>query len=116
LFLIVALLGLLTALELSRLRLAWFESVRSMNCMKDYLIKNCPTLSECLPWRTDTIPKPFKPWSVGFMKALQVSILLGVSIGGAVTFMMLLFGNDGVNWCVGIFSAGFATILYMVLL
>jgi hypothetical protein len=115
LFIVVAFLGLLTTLELSRLRLAWLESVRSMNSMKDYLIRNHPTLNECFPWRTETVPKPFKPWSVGFMKALQVSILSGVSIGAAVTFTMLSFGNVTVNWCVSIFSAGFATILYMIL-
>lgn len=115
LFSIVAFLGLLTTLELSRLRLAWLDSVRSMNRMKDYLIKNHPALAECFPWRTNSIPKPFKPWSVGFMKALQVSILSGISIGAVVTFIMLSFGSVNVNWCVSIFSAGLATILYMIL-
>jgi len=115
LFIIVALLGLLTILELSRLRLAWVDSVRSMNSMKDYLIENHPTLIKCFPWRTDTIPKTFKPWSVGFMKALQVSILSGVSIGATVTFTMFSFGQVDVNWFVSIFSAGLSTTLYMIL-
>ncbi len=115
LFIVVAFLGLLTTLELGRLRLAWMESVQSMNSMKDYLINKHPALAECFPWRTNTIPKSFKPWSVGFMKALQVSLLSGVSISAAITFMMFSSGNVDVNWYLNIFVAGFATILYMVL-
>lgn len=115
LFIVVAFLGMLTTLELSRLRLAWLASVKSMNIMKDYLIKNCPSLAECFPWRTETIPKPFKPWSVGFMKALQVSILSGFSISAATIFIKFSSGGSEVNWAINILIAGFAAILYLVL-
>jgi hypothetical protein len=115
LFIVVAFLGVLTTLELSRLRLAWLESVRSMNCMKDFLINKHPALNGCFPWRTDTIPKSFKPWSVGFMKALQVSLMSGVSIGAALIFMRFASGIVEVHWYLSIFVAGLATFLYMLL-
>ena len=115
LFIVVAFLGMLTTLELSRLRLAWLASIKSMNEMKDYLIKNRPALEQCFPWRTETIPEPFKPWSVGFMKALQVSILSGFSISAATIFIRFSSGISEVNWVFNIFVAGFAAILYLVL-
>ncbi len=115
LFIVVAFLGLLTTLELSRLRLAWTDSVRAMNCMKDFLINKHPALDACLPWRTKTIPKPFKLWSVGFMKALQVSLISGVSMGATLTFLRFSSGIVDVNWYLNVLVAIFTTFLYMFL-
>ncbi|MBT3339262.1 MAG: hypothetical protein HN391_15235, partial [Anaerolineae bacterium] len=39
LFLFLTYFGLLTLYQLIRLRLAWFESIRAMNQIKDFLIK-----------------------------------------------------------------------------
>ena len=116
LFLIIAFWGALTVLELARLRLAWLESVRSMNCMKDYLVNRCSILDDCFRWRTNTIPKPFKLRSIGFLKALEVSVLSSISLGAAVSFIVLSFGSDNVVWWLSLLVAGVSAFLNLIVL
>jgi hypothetical protein len=112
-FVIVAFLGVLTVLELSRLRLAWLESARAMNQMKDYLIQNIPQLSDCFRWKTTTIPEAFKPWSVGFLKALQVSALSGIALGSTCAFVCLSSLKASIPWLSSTLVALFTTFFYM---
>jgi|GEM_PF-922792 len=110
---VVAVLGMLTVLHLARLRTAWLESVRAMNSMKDALMRECPALADCFCWQTATIPSPFKAWSVGFLLALEVSILSGVVIGAAVFAGATASGVEiSIAWVMGI--ALLSVFIYML--
>jgi hypothetical protein len=105
LFVVLVAESVLTLLQLVRLREAWFESVRAMNEIKAYYQARLPglRLETALRWRSDTEPKRYKPWSVGFLLALQVALLGGVSAGAAVIFLglaraMWLWGWAGVTF------------------
>jgi hypothetical protein len=91
-FLALALFGLSTLLQLVRLRQAWRESILAMTRIKDYYIKKAgtPDLAGAFLWRESTIPPHYKPWSIGFLMALQVALLGGVSLGAAVYFLGLV--------------------------
>ena len=98
LFTVVALWGALTILQLSRLRQAWLESVRAMNTMKDALIQQAPEMQDYFRWRTATIPKAYKPWSVGFLLALQVAMVSGIALGAASALFLLMAGVSNLTW------------------
>ena len=59
LFLFLALMGILTLLQLARLRRAWYESITAMNQIKDFYIQRNPgfDLEKAFAWRTATIPQ-----------------------------------------------------------
>lgn len=90
LFVALALMGLVTVLELARLRSAWFESVKAMNAIKEYYIARHPDLAEAIQWRSqaDVLPRRLKPTSVGFLMALQVAFLGGAALGVGVFFLV----------------------------
>lgn len=94
LFTVVAAWGALTILQLARLRQAWLESVRAMNTIKDAVITKSPELQAFFRWRTGTIPRAYKPWSVGFLLALQVALVSGIASGAACALSFLLAGED----------------------
>jgi hypothetical protein len=85
LFIVLAVMGLLTVLQLARLRLAWYESVQALNQIKDYYIEHNNDLEKAFSWRSVTAKK-FKWKSVGFMLVVQVSILGGAALGAAIFF------------------------------
>ncbi|MBT7072874.1 MAG: hypothetical protein HN975_18525, partial [Anaerolineae bacterium] len=85
LFLFLTYFGLLTLYQLIRLRLAWFESIRAMNQIKDFLIKENKELKKIFRWTNKNSPETFKRNSVAYFLALQVATL------GAVTFGALSF-------------------------
>jgi len=85
LFLFLSLFGLLTIEQLIRLRLAWFESAKAMNQVKDYLIQDNPNLTNAFRWTKDTLPQSYKPKSISYYLALQVAMI------GSVTFSAMLF-------------------------
>ena len=98
LFTVVALWGALTILQLSRLRQAWLESVRAMNTMEDARIQQAPEMQDYFRWRTATIPKAYKPWSVGFLLALQVAMVSGIALGAASALFLLMAGVSNLPW------------------
>jgi hypothetical protein len=93
LFVLLSAIGVLTLLQLIRLRGAWFESARAMGQIKEYYIKHFPeaNLEEAFRWRSGTLPEPFKPWSLHFFQSLQVELLVGLMVGAAIFF----FGQAG---------------------
>lgn len=109
LFLILALFGLLTVLQLARLRQSWYESVRAMNQIKEYYLQHTPELSGAFAWRSATLPNRYKPWSVGFMLALQVAALGAGALAAAVVFAGASF-RFSVN-----LPAGIAFVVYFIL-
>jgi hypothetical protein len=88
LFLALALMGLVTVLELARLRAAWFESVEAMNSIKEYYIARHPELADAIKWRStsDAMPRRLKLTSVGFLMAIQVAVLGSAALGAGVFF------------------------------
>ena len=107
-FALLAALGLITILQLVRLRQAWLESVRAMNQIKAQLIAGDPALAAYFRWTNATIPSPFKLRSFGFLQALSVALLSGLAVGAAVAFGGLAWGAGLVPWGLSLVAAGLA--------
>ena len=92
LFLILSLTGLLTLLQLIRLRQAWFESIAAMNQIKEYYRMHFPALKleQALRWNKSNPPPLHKPWSISYFLALQVAVMGGASLGASVYYFGLL--------------------------
>ncbi len=97
-FTLLAVLGLITIVQLVRLRQAWLESARAMNQIKERLIADDPALAAYFRWRNDTLPAAFKWRSFGFLQALSVALLSGLAVGAAVAFAGLARGAAVVSW------------------
>lgn len=107
-FLLLAVLGLITTLQLVRLRQAWLESVRAMNQIKERLIADDPSLADYFRWTNATLPAAFKWRSFGFLQAISVGLLSGLAVGAAVAFGALGRGAVVVPWAVSLVAAGAA--------
>lgn len=106
LFVVLFLASILTLLQLVRLREAWFDSVRAMNAIKKYYQDRLPELSKAFAWQVETMPAKYKPWSVGYLLALQVAVLGGASVGVAVVFLGLTQGAWAWGWAVAMALMG----------
>jgi hypothetical protein len=96
LFLALALMGLVTILQLARLRMAWFESVQTMNAIKEYYILEHPDLAMAIKWRSDseTMPAKLKLNSVSFLLVLQVAFLGAAALGAAIFFVVRVVSDN----------------------
>lgn len=114
-FILLAVLGFITILQLVRLRQAWLESARAMNQIKARLVADDPALAGYFRWTNETLPPPFKLKSFGFLQALEVALLSGLALGAAVAFGALAGGAAAVPWLVSIIVGliGAATILVL---
>ncbi len=99
---LLAVLGLITVIQLVRLRQAWLESVRAMNQIKERLIADDLELADYFRWRVETIPPAFKWRSFGFLQALAVGLLSGLAGGAAVAFGALARGAVIVPWATSV--------------
>ena len=95
LFTLVSSIGILTLLQLVRLRQAWLDSALAMNQIKDFYIQNIRNvnLEGAFRWKAATLPKKYKLWSISFLLALQVALLGGVMLGSAVICIGLGFNK-----------------------
>ena len=105
-FALLAGLGLITILQLVRLRQAWLESVRAMNQIKDRLMADDPALAAYFRWTTATLPSPFKLHSFGFLQAVSVGLLSGLAVGAAIAFAALAGGQAVVPWAISLLIGG----------
>lgn len=105
-FSLLAVLGLITVIQLVRLRQAWLESVRAMNQIKERLIADDPKLADYFRWRVATIPPAFKWRSFGFLQAVSVALLSGLAAGAAGAFGALARGAAVVPWLLSLLIAG----------
>ena len=112
---LLSVLGLITILQLVRLRQAWLESVRAMNQIKERLIADDPSLADYFRWRNSNIPAAFKARSFGFLQAVSVALLSGLALGAAVAFGALAGGASVVPWGWSLLSAATASALILVL-
>ncbi|MCA9866123.1 MAG: hypothetical protein KIS95_01490 [Anaerolineae bacterium] len=107
-FSLLAVLGLITTVQLVRLRQAWLESARAMNQIKERLIADDPSLAAYFRWRNETLPAAFKWRSFGFLQAVSVALLSGLAVGAAVAFAGLSEGVADVPWQYSLPAAGLA--------
>lgn len=91
LFVVLAVASTLTLLQLARLRQAWFDSLCAMNQLKAFYVARFPNLQleDAFAWSSTTLPARFKPWSLGFLLAIQTAVLGAMSLGAATVFIGL---------------------------
>src|SRR3990172_10009264 len=82
--------GLITIMQLVRLRQAWRESIFAMNQIKETAQKKHPELDDYFRWKTTNMPPAFKPKSIGFLQAIMVAVLGGLAIGSSLGFYQLV--------------------------
>ncbi len=116
LFILLTLLGMSTVLQLAQLRSAWHESMRAMNQLKDFAMKQNPELAEAFRWKTSTIPRKYKRSSVSYYQALEVSLIGGLTFGAAMFFLQQAFLPVSVaTWLVCILLGALAVYVQMTL-
>lgn len=95
LFFLISLMGILTLLQLARLRAAWHESIQAMNQVKEFYIQHTPNLplAQAFRWRAGSIPQKAKANSISFLLTLEVALLSALSFGAAVVFLTIALGN-----------------------
>lgn len=98
LFLFLAVLAVMTILQLVRLRKSWYESILAMNQIKDFYARNVQRLSlaEAFRWQTTTVPRMNKPGSLSFYLTFEVGLFGAAAFGAAYFFT--LFGFGWVSW------------------
>ncbi len=120
LFIVLALLGLLTIIQLARLRMAWLESVRALNQIKEYYCSRMEVikLSRAFRFTDKAMPKAFKVNSVAFIMIVEVAVLAGFAAGAAVLFGLQIIGQQSWLWpiVVGVSFAALQLVLYRLLL
>jgi len=95
LFLIISIMGLLTLLQLARLRAAWHESILAMNQIKEFYVRhtlNYP-LDQAFRWRTSSVPKKEKTNSISFLLVLEVTLLGALSFAVGIVFLTDVLGT-----------------------
>ncbi len=94
LFLFLAVLAVLTILQLVRLRRAWYESILAMNQIKDFYARNVTRLNlvDAFRWQINSMPKMNKPNSLSFYLAIEVGLFGAAAFGAAYFFTLLGFG------------------------
>jgi hypothetical protein len=112
LFAILSFNAALTLLQLVRLRQAWYESVQALNQLKSYYVERLDDLplNDAFRWGQTTMPAKFKPWSVSFLLAIQVTILGGAAAGATLVFGVYAVRSNPNNWLWAL--AGFVGLLY----
>ena len=111
LFLILASMGLLTVLQLARLRMAWYESVQALNQIKEYYIAQNNEITAAFAWR-GTSAKKFKTNSVGFMLVIQVALLGGAALGTAAFFTIRAIQSE--SWFIPCLLVGLVFFLWQL--
>lgn len=84
LFGVLGVLGALTLIKLIRLRMAWYDSVRAMNAIKEYYLERFPTLESAIIWRSKSIPALGKAWTITFVLSLMVILLDSTAFAAAM--------------------------------
>jgi len=79
-FIIIAIIGSLSIIQLIKLRLAWESSVKVMNAIKQYYIAHSPQIDSVFHWRADTIPKRTGIFNITFMMSFTLMIVNSISL------------------------------------
>lgn len=100
---LVGIAGFFVVFQLIRLRQAWYDSVLTMNRIKDFYLEKFPALDKAFRWRTHTIPPLGKLATITFNLAILVMIIDSAAIGIAVFFLNLRLANS--EYLVPVFAA-----------
>lgn len=112
-FFVIFLFGIVTLVQLARIRVAWVDSVKTMNKIKDFYIDEFPKLEKAFRWRTNTIPRANKTWTVAFMTAFNTIVLNSISL----TALLLFLGTSlGIAILLAILTTIIQTYLWFKLL
>lgn len=104
LFVLLTLLGASTAMQLGRLRGAWYEAMLAMNHIKDFAMSRRPELTEAFLWKTSTLPAKYKTSSISYYQAVQVALISGLVFGAATFFFQEAFFPITLwNWVISVF-------------
>ncbi len=103
-FALLGIVGFFILFQLIRLRQAWYDSVLTMNRIKDFYVERFPELANAFRWRTQTIPAPGKLGTITFNLALLVAIIDSVAMGVAVSFTNLRLANN--EYAFALFAGG----------
>ncbi|MBT3315428.1 MAG: hypothetical protein HN390_12545 [Anaerolineae bacterium] len=93
LFLFLSAFGLLTLLQLARLRKAWFSSTSAMNHIKEFISKRNNGFEKAFLWNNESLPDLYKKESVAYLMALQVSMLGAITFGAMIFYASLAFNQ-----------------------
>ena len=116
LFLLLTFLGTSTVMQLAQLRSAWYESMKAMNQIKDFAMKQSPELTAAFRWRTETLPPKYKMGSVSFYQTLEVAIIGGLMFGTAIFFFQQAFFKINViTWVICLLCVVLATFAQMAI-
>ena len=115
LFFVLTLLGSLTVSQLARLRVAWYESAKAMNQIKEYVISKDKDLAKAFRWRSTTMPPLYKTSSISYHQTLEVALLSGLTFGAAIYFFQIGINYNCAtcNWAYTISSAIFALLFQL---
>ncbi|MCB0100812.1 MAG: hypothetical protein H6635_10445 [Anaerolineales bacterium] len=105
LFLVLTLMGALTLSQLARLRHAWLESVKAMNKIKEFYIKNHPEIKDAFLWRAANAPASNKPGSISNLTATEVILLSSLTAGAGLYFLLSFFSNEP-SWLIWVVVSG----------
>lgn len=99
LLLALSVFGILTLLQLIRLRTAWHESIVAMNRIKDFYVDHLTQLdlNHAFEWRRQTCPKHYKMLSFSWLLAAQVVLLSTLTFIGAAFFLLIGFNGLGLS-------------------
>ena len=87
---VLCLVGWLYLLKIVRLRLAWIESAKTMNLIKDFYLTHsehfgADELSKAFRWRIHTVPPADQPWTLFYYSACLIAILNSIAFtSGAI--------------------------------
>lgn len=116
LFILLTLLGTSTIMQLARLRAAWYESMLAMNQLKEYMMSENKSLNKAFRWRASTLPPKYKPDSVSYYQAVEVSMISGLMLGASVFFAQQAFFLIGLlNWIIAITLGGLTIYLQLLI-
>lgn len=106
LFFLLTLLGTTTIIQLTRLRVAWFESILAMNHIKEFMIAKDEELATAFKWRYKTLPKFYKPNSIAFLQTAEVAFISALAFGAGVFFFPknAQYNTSTINWTGAVLS------------
>ncbi len=125
----LCIVGWLYLLQIVRLRQAWCDSAKTMNCIKEFYILRVAKFSpqeysQAFRWRLETLPPAAKLWTIHFFSAALVSLLNSlVYIGGGLLCALgLSLASEGWPWVVsglalcGLLLLGYSLHMYVLFL
>ncbi len=103
----LCMVGWLYLLQIVRLRQAWRDSAKTMNCIKEFYILRVARLSpqeysQAFRWRLDTLPPAANLWTIHFFSAALVALLNSLVFvgGGLLCALGLSLASEGWPWAI----------------